>query len=249
MAETTNKTRNPPLTAPLIFIVALLFSLLFNGLNLIWFSISMVFLILLAYVTVRRNYATGFRIHYPWLTLAMLLFWIWLGLTIPFSQVTYLATINFWWVGTLPLMYLVYTFMPEQDDFWNTLVKLLLLSGIALCIHAIYQYYFIHGEPLATFFNRNSLAVFLNLLIFPAIALFLAARNRSQAWLLILVILLFAYTIGIIKSRGAGLGFVLGFGLFSFLPTGMSAHNAGPPCLSPSWLLFCLPHSVPNSTP
>ncbi len=214
MADTTNHSRLPPLTASLLFILALIFSLLFNGLNLIWFSLSQAFLILLAFVTVRRNYDRGFPIRYPWLTLAMMLFWLWLGLNIAFSQVTYLATINFWWVGSLPLLYLIFTFMPEHEDFWKTLVMLLLAIGLLLCLHAIYQYYLVNGQPHATFLNRNSLAVFVNLLIFPAIALFLTARNRSRAGLMLLVILLFAYTIGIIRSRGAGLGFVLGFGLF-----------------------------------
>ena len=46
------------------------------------------------------THLTAFACRLAALVLALIVFWAWIGLSIPWSEVHYASAINFWWVGT-----------------------------------------------------------------------------------------------------------------------------------------------------
>ena len=146
--------------------------------------------------------------------ITLILFWIWLGVSIFFSQVVYLSIINFWWVGVFPLTFFVYSTTPDKVALWKLLIKLITLVVFVLCIVALYQVFVLNDQPRATFYNKNSLAALINLLIFPVLAFALLNTDRKQLIALLTILFTFIFLLALINSRGAFLGFFISLALF-----------------------------------
>ncbi len=145
------------------------------------------------------------------------LFWFWLGVSIFFSQVGYLSIVNFWWVGIFPLAFLVYSSTSDKDTLWGLLIKLITFVVFLLCIFALYQVFALHEQPRATFYNKNSFAALINLLLFPVLAFILLTTDRKQLIALLIALFIFTFLLGLINSRGALLGCLISFVLFAGL--------------------------------
>jgi O-antigen ligase len=148
----------------------------------------------------------------------IILFWLWLGIDIVFSQVVYLSTVNFWWVGVFPLVFLVYTFSNDKNIFWRYAFTFLILVVVILCIFALLQLFVLHDQPRATFYNKNSLAALINLLLFPLLAIMLLCKSNKQLILYFAVAFIFILLLGVINSRGALLSFSIGLVIMLAFP-------------------------------
>jgi len=209
--------------SPLLLTAAFVCTLFFNGSALTWFAAAMVCLILWVLHCGVLFYQQNMRITSGVLSISVLLFWLWLGLDVVFSQVIYLGILNFWWVGVLPLVYLGYILHPHADALWQRVYPMLVVTGMALSAMALYQYFFVNGFPSATFFNKNSLAALLNLLLFPLMGYYLLAEKKKPNHGVLVPVFIFVFVLGVIQSRGAGLASLFALLLIAMLGYGYFA--------------------------
>jgi O-antigen ligase len=196
---------------------AFISSLFFNGIDIRFFSLSFILLLGWLFVIATRVYSNGYHSGKMLLPISILLFWFWLGLNIFFSPVFYLTVVNFWWVGIFPLMFLAYIFTTDKNKFWKHLFPALIIIVTALCVYALYQMFVLHMLPRATFFNMNSLAALINLLLLPLLAFLFNSAKKSHIYAAVVSVFLFTLVLGLINSRAALLAFIIGLVLLIVL--------------------------------
>lgn len=152
--------------------------------------------------------------------LCLMLYWIWLAVSASWGRVGYLGTINFWWLGSFPLVFWIYTVSPQRDQLWRLGFQWAAVVGVALALGAISQWLIYDLEPTATFLNRNSLAALLNIIVMPLCGYFLlsdAGESKRHRWFYAAAIFILAFGLGIIEGRGAiiaaGLSFLILIGV------------------------------------
>ena len=193
---------------------AFIASLFFNGIDIRFFALTFILLFSSLTLNTLNIYRHGWNMGHFLIPITLILFWIWLGISIFFSQVVYLSIINFWWVGVFPLTFFVYSTTPDKVALWKLLIKLITLVVFVLCIVALYQVFVLNDQPRATFYNKNSLAALINLLIFPVLAFALLNTDRKQLIALLTILFTFIFLLALINSRGAFLGFFISLALF-----------------------------------
>ena len=201
-----------------LVISAFIASLFFNGIDIRIFAL--VFILLLGWLLSSgiTAYRKGYEVGNLLIPVCMILFWLWLGINIIFSPIFYLTVVNFWWVGIFPLTYLAYSFSADKDALWKLLLTLVVLTVVLLCLYALYQVFVLQDQPRATFYNKNTLAALINLLIFPLLAY--ALLKPKSGWRITSSPILFVFILllALINSRGALLAFT--FGIITMLVLG-----------------------------
>ena len=197
----------------ILIIGAFIASLFFNGIDIRLYAIAFILLLGWLFSSSLRAYSHGYQLGNLLLPACVILFWLWLGLNILFSPVAYLSVVNFWWVGIFPLTFLLFTFTPDKDQLWRWLFASLVVVVAILCLYALYQMYVLHEPPRATFFNKNSLAALLNLLLLPIFAFALKADKKHTLYASLAAVFLFSLLLTLINSRGALLGFGVGLAI------------------------------------
>ncbi len=217
----------------LLILAALISSLFFQGINIYALLLTQTLLVgVLAYQLV-RIYAKKINLRIDLLSATMLIFWFWLAISVLWSQVPYISGLTFWWVGALPLTYLIHVLSPDSDVSWRWLFAALVFVGVLLAMIGICQFAFLNDSPRGPFIYRNLLAAFLNMLIlalsanffmverdesetlekdgrFVAVKGFKKARINYFRLLILSVIFLLILTVGMIQSRGALLCLTIG---------------------------------------
>lgn len=194
-----------------LFLAALVFALFFNGIRVECFTASLALLTLWLACVLWQHYANGLQFPKTGLTLSLTLLWLWLGISLLWHPAPLIGINYFWIVGSLPLVFWIYTLSQDQNRLWRFLSGAALLTGVVLAGWALYQVLVQHDVPRSVFLDINSHAAFLNLIALPASAYFLLHRPnmRSSKILGALLFLLF-FAIALTKGRGAMLSFALG---------------------------------------
>ena len=128
----------------------------------------------------------------------------------------YLSLYNFFWIGSLIIVFLLFTFNDNKDHIWKIIWPAILFLVTVWATYGLVQYYYLRVPSNATFLNRNSLAALINLALIPASGYFLLAEKVCP-WtfltnkILSLILIFLFLTIFIITSRGASLSLFLGF--------------------------------------
>ena len=199
-----------------LFISALATSLFYTGNNIWLFSACYILIVFsVALVLIQRFYQpTNLSINSLFISATLLL--LWFGISIFPSQIKYLSIYNFFWLGSLIIIFLTFTFHDSKDQIWKNIWPAILLLVSIWAIYGLIQYYYLHVPSNASFLNRNSLAALINLALIPASGYFLLSE-KERPWklltnkvLAITLIILFL-TIFIISSRGGSLSLILGF--------------------------------------
>ena len=190
--------------------IGLIAALFFNGVALPFFAASLAGLVLAWWGAIRGNPTNLRAVAASWVSRTLLLFWAWLGLSVLWSAVPYASALNFWWLGALPLAFLVYSLSADQDWLWSRLAIVVVIVALALSLVAAYQLVALGADPRATFFNRQSLAAFLVLVLLPMVAYFLlwprsTTGERRSLLFLGAGTLLLATAFAMLRGRGATL--------------------------------------------
>lgn len=190
--------------------LGLVAALFFNGVALPFFSASLVGLVIAWWGAIRGNPADLRGVAASWVSRTLLLFWAWLGLSVLWSAVPYASALNFWWLGALPLAFLIYSLSADKDWLWSRLAIVVLIVALALSAIAAFQLVALGTEPRATFFNRQSLAAFLVLVLMPLLACFLcwpgdSARTRRAVWSMGIIAMVLCTVFAMLRGRGATL--------------------------------------------
>lgn len=204
-------------------LTSLLCALFYTGKNVWLFTFSYIFIIFNLIIVIRQRYYQSLNIPINGVFISASLLLTWFAISIFFSQIIYLSLYNFFWLGSLIIVFLIFTFHDNKDQIWKNIWPAILFLISIWAIYGLVQYYYLHVPSNASFLNRNSLAALINLALIPASGYFLLSE-KERPWkfltnkvLAITLIILFL-TIFIITSRGGSLSLILGFViLFSLL--------------------------------
>jgi len=199
----------------LLFVCALLPALLFKGPQIEFFAITQIVLVIWLGWAAWRSYDRGIVLPKTGLALSLTLYWLWLAVSLPWSQAPSISVINFWWVGSVVLVFWLYTLTPDRDRLWSHSAAILLLLGLVLALMGIYDVLVFERQARAVFETRNTQAAFLSLIALPASAYFLrlttdkAAPRHYAGWLGAVLYVMF-FSIFLTASRGASLSLAIG---------------------------------------
>ncbi|MGA9032239.1 MAG: O-antigen ligase family protein [Sulfuricaulis sp.] len=214
------KTLNLPAVhvSSLLFICALFPALLFKGPQIEFFAVTQILLVMWLGWVVLKSYGSGISIPKTALALCLSLFWLWLAISLTWSLAPSISVINFWWVGSLALVFWLYTLTPDRDALWSHAAAIILVLGIVLALMGIYQVLVLEQQAQSVFETRNTHAAFLNLVALPASAYFLSLTANKQAprhytALLGNALFVLFFSIFLTASRGATLSLALSMGV------------------------------------
>ncbi|MCR4347465.1 MAG: O-antigen ligase family protein [Sulfuricaulis sp.] len=218
------KTSNLPAVhaSSLLFICALLPALLFKGPQIEFFAVTQIVLVIWLGWIFMHSHESGLRIPKTALALCLTLFWLWLALSIAWSLAPSISVINFWWVGSLVLVFWLYILTPNRDALWSHVAAILLVIGTVLALMGIYQVLVLEQHARSVFETRNTHAAFLNLVALPASAYFLRMNlgkeiTRHQIVMLGAVLFVLFLSIFLTASRGATLSLAISLSLLAAL--------------------------------
>jgi len=220
MAAIKEKRFSPPAIhfSSLLFVCALLPALLFKGPQIEFFAITQIVLVIWLGWIALQSRDTGLQIPKTGLALCLTLFWLWLAVSLVWSLVPNISAINFWWIGSLALVFWLYTLTPDRQVLWSHAAAILVVLGFVLALMGIYQVLVLEQDARSVFETRNTQAAFLNLTALPASAYFLLmtgddrAPHKYPALLGALLYVMFS-CLFLTTSRGATLSLVLGMGV------------------------------------
>lgn len=202
--------------ATLALICGLVSSLFFNGtygIQLGNFALSVgmcLFWLLFPLLSQPKN--TNIPLTALGLTLS--LFWLWSGVSIFWSQAPLVSMLNFWWLGSLPIIYWGYMLHQDNEYLWRQCQLPLVLILMALVFIGLYQLFVLDERPHSIFLNPNSHAAFILLGSLPLTGYLLnllsAQHVRKSSVITISILLWLCYfALAHSQSRGIILGFVL----------------------------------------
>ncbi len=203
------------LVPSLLFGAAFLSAVFFQGFYTEHLCLTFVLLLLWGLGAAWKNYDAGFQLPRTIVVLSLTLYWVWLGVSGMWGRIAYLGTISFWWLGSLPLVFWIYTLSPSREQIWRHAFRWAVLVGVGLAITGCVQRLWYGLEPTAMFLNRNSLAALLTLTAIPLAGNFLlgATLPRWQRYGLGAAVFVLAFGVAVITGRGAivcgGVGLVL----------------------------------------
>ena len=206
----------------LFFISALTASLFYTGNNTWLFTTSYILIAFSITLVLKQRFYIPINISITGILISATLLLTWFAISIFPSQIIYLSLYNFFWLGSLIIVFLIFTFYDNKDQIWKNIWPAILLLVFVWAIYGLVQYYYLHVPSNASFLNRNSLAALINLALIPACGYFLL-NEKDRPWrflnnkiLAIILIILFLTTF-IITSRGGSLSLILGFTLLLYL--------------------------------
>ena len=199
-----------------IFIISLISALFYTGNNTWLFSASYILIFLSFVFILKERFYNSIDIPKNGILISSVLLLTWFAISIFPSQIKYLSLYNFFWLGSLIIVFLIFTFNENKNQVWNNIWPGILFLIFIWAIYGLVQYYYLHVPTNASFLNRNSLAALINLALIPASGYFLLNEN-ARPWsfinnktLALILIILFLTTF-IITSRGGSLSLILGF--------------------------------------
>ncbi|MCW8986704.1 MAG: O-antigen ligase family protein, partial [Gammaproteobacteria bacterium] len=200
----------------LFYILSLTSSLFYTGNNTWLFTASYIFLVINLALILKQRFYNPIKLPINGILISAVLLLIWFGISFFPSQIKYLSVYNFFWVGSLIIVFLLFSFNDNKDQIWKTVWPAILLLVTIWAIYGLVQYYYLHVPTNASFLNRNTLAALINLALLPASGYFLLLE-KDRPWeflsdkvLTLALGILFLATF-IITSRGASLSLIIGF--------------------------------------
>ena len=196
-------------------------ALFFHGPQTALLSVTQILLFIWLFLTGLQLRRQSLELPKTILLLSITLFWAYLGLSVSWSKATSLSIMTFWWVGSLYLVFWIYTLSPQRDRIWSMVSKFLVVAGVLLVIMAIVQVYFFEQPALGSFVYLHSFGAFLMLLAIPIAGYLLLAptgrSSRRSLWVYSLVLLLLFFAIALTQGRGVTLSLSMALAILAAL--------------------------------
>lgn len=208
-------------------IAAIALALGYQGADLTYLALSQALLVVWAACLLARGGPGGVPIPSTAPAIALTLLWVWLGTSALWSRVPYLSVLEFWTLGSVPLLFWLYHLTPDRESLWRAARVGLAGIGLALATLAYYQRFALGERPTSLFLHPHAHTAFLNLLALAMAGHFLSglAQKRRPTlcdglWGSVMGVLFFAIALG--AGRGATLGFGLGLAALVIMAAGAS---------------------------
>lgn len=203
----------------LLFISAFISALFYTGIDMSLFTLCFVLLTLCFTLVMRQRFYNPITFSINGVFVSAILLLTWYAISVFFSQITYLSLHSFFGLGSIFIIFILFTLLDSKDDVWKILWMVLLLLVFVWAIWGLVQYYYLHVATNASFLNRNTLAALINLVLIPASGYYLLDENQRalKTWQLInnkifsFILFILFLTTFIITSRGGSLSLIFGF--------------------------------------
>lgn len=204
-------------------------SLFFNGLHIPLLNASGVLLVLVLAVALAPGIRDGWRLPRSPAAGWLVVWWVFLGVSLAWSTVVFTSSLYYWWLSALPLTFFALVLAPAPKAWTRRALAGLLAAAAVLAAWALVQYFAlpaVYGyrahHPLL---NANNLAGLLSLALFPAVARFLLVEGQGdRARFLLLTLLLFAGVVST-QSRGALIGLAVALAVLAVFGRGLPGVN------------------------
>ena len=157
------------------------------------------------------------RIPYNFLSFAICLFYLWMALSISWSQAPAASLYMFVWLTIFPLCFFIYSL--KQPDDWAYLPVGILCITLIFALIGISQQFITKNVPTSFFLEKNTYAGMLNLIAQPTTAWFIiSVKKRRKNLSIFLGAALFILFFAIFEtgSRGAAISFAFGLTFIVF---------------------------------
>ena len=157
------------------------------------------------------------RIPYNFLSFAICLFYLWMALSISWSQAPAASLYMFVWLTIFPLCFFIYSL--KQPDDWAYLPVGILCITLIFALIGISQQFISKNVPTSLFLEKNTYAGMLNLIAQPTTAWFIiSVKKRRKNLSIFLGAALFILFFAIFEtgSRGAAISFAFGLTFIVF---------------------------------
>jgi len=200
----------------LLFISALISALFYTGLEIWQFSLSITIIATLFATVLAQRFYNPISTPINGVVISVSLLLIWYAISIVTSQIKYLSVHSFFTLGSILIVFGIFTINNNKNKIWNITWPSILFLVLIWACWALVQYYYLNIPTNASFLNRNTLAALINLMLIPASGYFLLDK-KQRPWKLInskllgLILFILFLTTFIITSRGGSLSLFLGF--------------------------------------
>ncbi len=197
-----------PVSLALFF--TLLLGILWQGGHLFWYGFAISSIILFINYLLIQNFQKN--IHRPkgFIHITLVLFTLWCFVTVYLSSIPFVSFIRAVSIAALLLGLYGYFLFSYNEKKWHHLWFTVIGIGITLSFFTILELYLGNSQPNSLFFNRNTHAAYLNLIIIPTSAYFLLTKDKRTLYLLGFCLFLITYSHALPGSRGASFGQYLG---------------------------------------
>lgn len=208
--------------SPLLWLCAFICALFpINEYQLHFMAAAVLLLLVWAYDRLSRGLKQGLVVSHQPLILVMALFWLLSLCSVAWSGVVWVSILSFFFMGALPITFLVLALHPFSQQEWRVITGGLMGIMAVLSIWAMlqffvfYEYFFGRAKhPLA---DPNSLAALFNLALFCILgAMTWMDRRRDKIVMLVLSISVFGGMMAT-GSRGGFFALILGLVLTLWL--------------------------------
>jgi len=157
------------------------------------------------------------------LAITMAIFWFSLLINIPLGNIPENNAYTVWLIALLPTVFFIYQLIPNQQNIWNKLFSIFIITATGLSLYYIYQ---INSGNLpfggaAVFPNRNIFAALLNIIILASSAYFIKLKQQKINFNIQLVIgtalFIMIYAMAMTQSRGGLIAFFAAYILLFLL--------------------------------
>lgn len=201
-----------------LFVIALSISLFFNGYRVEYLAVSLSLLLAWLVHITWTSYETGLRVPRTAFALLLTAFWLWLGVSVLWSKIPSISTINFFYIGSLPLAFWLYTLERNRSKYWSVFSPLVAVLAVSLSLVAAYQLLVLQITPRSVFLDVNSHAAFLALIALPCASFYLSVAQspgrRRLAASIAAALFVLSFAIAITGGRGVMLAYGVGCALF-----------------------------------
>jgi O-antigen ligase/Tfp pilus assembly protein PilF len=213
-----------------LFMSALVCALFYTGIEIWQYTVCFILLTLNMAIVFQQRYQQPMPLPTSGIFVTVTLLLTWYVASVFFSPIKYLSVHNFFGLGSIFIIFLLFTFHNNKDKIWSTLWPLILLLVFIWAIWGLVQYYYLHVASNASFLDRNTLAALINLVLIPASGYFLLNKEQRPALIandkvLSLILFILFLTTFIITSRAGSLSLILGFVILLILLRGHIARS------------------------
>ncbi|MDZ7803402.1 O-antigen ligase family protein [Thiohalophilus sp.] len=201
-----------------LFLTAFIAALIFNGFYLQYYSLAQLALFAWLLLALLHGYHRHHTLVITPLTIVVGLFFAFLAVSLIYHPVPYLGVMNLWWVGVFALIVAIYLLLPEAEQTWRYSFNLLMVIITGLALWGFGEQLLYDVSPDASFYNKNSLAALINLALLPLAARYLTSEDRRRSrYSIATALVILAFVLGLISSRGALLAFAVGLIVLVYL--------------------------------
>jgi O-antigen ligase len=193
----------------LIFVTIIL-GIIWQGGELFWFGPAAFSAFSLFLYYLDRNYQQNLIIPKSIISLLVISFTIWCFLTVLWSDIPAISLMRAFTIGSSVIGLYCYFLITNQSLSWDIVWRSVISAGLILFVYSCVEVYLGINPPNSLFFNKNTHAAYLNLIILPTSAYFLLAQDSRNKIFLALSVFALEFSHALPGSRGATAGQIIG---------------------------------------